>query len=184
MILRSERLQLRYFDRDDAPRVTELASVFEIADTTLSIPHPYELNMALDWIQTHKQKRDKNEEYVFAITLRNSSQLIGAIGITLFSAYNRGEMGYWIGKPYWNRGFATEAGKALLRFGFEDLRLNRIFARRFSRNPASGRVLLKIGMAREGCMRQHIKRWDKYEDIEFYAILYKDYAAGSQGTLV
>jgi len=176
MILRTDRLLLRYFDLNDAARVAELAGVFEVADTTLSIPHPYEIRMAQDWIQTHQEKRDRNEEIVFAITLKKSGELIGAIGLTLYPSFNRGEMGYWIGKPFWNKGFATEAAQAVLCYGFEELGLNRVFARYFSRNPASGKVLSKIGMVHEGCMRQHILRWDRFEDIEICAMLSSEYS--------
>jgi RimJ/RimL family protein N-acetyltransferase len=85
------------------------------------------------------------------------------------------EMGYWIGKPFWNHGYCTEAAKRLVRFGFEALQLNRILARHLSRNPASGRVMEKIGMQYEGCLRQHIKKWGVFEDLKIYAILKETY---------
>jgi RimJ/RimL family protein N-acetyltransferase len=80
-------------------------------------------------------------------------------------------MGYWIGKPYWNKGFTTEAAQAIINYGFDILELNRIHAHHFSRNVSSGKVLLKIGMQHEGRFRQHVKKWDKFEDIELYGIL-------------
>ncbi len=84
-------------------------------------------------------------------------------------------MGYWIGKPYWNKGFGSEAAKAMLKYGFEKLGLHRINAHHFKRNQASGRILQKIGMSYEGCLRHHIKKWDKYEDIECYGIIDEEY---------
>ncbi|HKB78454.1 MAG TPA: GNAT family protein, partial [Thermoanaerobaculia bacterium] len=79
------------------------------------------------------------------------------------------------GVPYWGLGYATEAAGAVVRFGFESLSLNRIFACHFVRNPASGRVLRKLGMQHEGTMRQHVRKWDEYVDLEYYAILHQDY---------
>jgi RimJ/RimL family protein N-acetyltransferase len=73
--------------------------------------------------------------------------------------------------PYWGRGYASEAAAALLLHGFEHFPLNRIFAMHFARNPASGRVLQKIGMRHEGTLRQHLKKWGQYVDLECYGLL-------------
>ena len=81
------------------------------------------------------------------------------------------ELGYWIGVPYWDKGYATEAAQAVLRYGFENMQLQRIFAMHFKENVASGNVLRKIGMKHEGCMRQHILKWGKFIDIELFGIL-------------
>ena len=88
--------------------------------------------------------------------------------------FQHAEMGSWIGKPYWNQGYATEAAKAIIKQGFEVMKLNRIHAHHFARNAASGKVLLKIGMKHEGTLRQHVVKWDKFEDIELYGILKVD----------
>ena len=89
------------------------------------------------------------------------------------------EMGYWIGKPYWNQGYGTEAAGGILQYAFEQLDLNRVYAAHFRRNPASGRIMQKIGMTYEGCLRQHIKKWDSFEDMEYYGILRSEYRGGS-----
>jgi len=96
-------------------------------------------------------------------------------GLTLSEAHNHGELGYWIGKPFWGRGYATEAAAAVLRFGFETLQLNRIHAAFMEHNPASGRVMEKIGMSHEGTLRQHMKKWDRFYDVIKYGILKSDY---------
>ena len=85
-----------------------------------------------------------------------------------------GEIGYWVGLPYWNRGYATEASAALLDFGFDVLGLNRILARHITRNPASGRVMQKVGMEFEGISRQHFLARGQFEDVACYAILSSD----------
>jgi ribosomal-protein-alanine N-acetyltransferase len=96
---------------------------------------------------------------------------VGAVGLILAPAHDRAELGYWIGAPYWGRGYATEASRAVVRWGFEGLGLRRIHASHFPRNPASGRVLEKLGMRHEGTLRQHVKKWDEYLDLESYGLL-------------
>jgi RimJ/RimL family protein N-acetyltransferase len=73
--------------------------------------------------------------------------------------------------PYWGNGYATEAGQSVVRYGFEQIKLNRIFAHHFRHNPASGKVLRKLGMKYEGCMRQHVLKSGQFIDLELYAIL-------------
>ncbi len=78
------------------------------------------------------------------------------------------------GRRRWGRGFATEAAKAVVQYGFDRLVLHRIYAEHFTRNASSGRVLQKIGMRHEGTMRQAHKKWGEYLDTELYAILRSD----------
>ena len=87
------------------------------------------------------------------------------------------ELGYWIGVPYWGRGYATEAAREVVKYGFEKVQLNRIFAAHFKHNPASGKVLQKIGMKYEGCMRQNILKWGDFIDVEVYSILRQEFDA-------
>jgi ribosomal-protein-alanine N-acetyltransferase len=75
------------------------------------------------------------------------------------------------GCPFWNRGYAAEAAWEMLRFGLEELELNRIFAQRLVRNPASGRVMQKAGLSHEARLRQYINKWGIFEDIDLYGIL-------------
>ncbi|NEP60397.1 MAG: GNAT family N-acetyltransferase, partial [Symploca sp. SIO2G7] len=85
------------------------------------------------------------------------------------------ELGYWIGVLYWSKGYCTEAAKAVVQYGFEVIGLHRIQAAHFPHNPASGRVMQKIGMSYEGYRRQHILKWGKFEDLELYGILKSDW---------
>ncbi len=73
--------------------------------------------------------------------------------------------------PYWGQGFATEASRAVVRFGLETLGLNRLYAHHMARNPASGRVLERIGMQREGVLRRRVRKWGRFEDVVIYALL-------------
>ena len=80
-------------------------------------------------------------------------------------------MGYWIGKPFWGNGYCTEAAKEVVKYGFTALGVTRIQATHFAQNPASGRVMEKIGMTYEGCLRQYYKKWGNPIDLKMYAIL-------------
>jgi RimJ/RimL family protein N-acetyltransferase len=169
--LQTERLILRGFQMDDAPAVNKYVSEKAIAATTLNIPHPYTLEMAEEWIGTHKEAFENGQAVRFAITLGESGNLLGAIGLEITAAHERAEIGYWIGKPHWGKGYCTEAALAVLQYGFDSLGLERIFATHFRKNPASGRVMQKAGMKHEGRLRHHIKKWGEFEDLEMYAIL-------------
>jgi RimJ/RimL family protein N-acetyltransferase len=168
--LTTERLVLRPFRTDDAPVVQTLAGDFAVADTTLNVPHPYLDGMAEEWIAKHGPAWESGALATFAITLR-SAGVVGAISLTLAPTHCRAELGYWVGRPYWNRGFATEAASAILEFGFTTLELNRIQAMHMTRNPASGRVLQKLGMRLEGIHRQYYWKTGRPEDLARYALL-------------
>ncbi len=169
--LQTERLILRAFQMDDAPAVNKYVSEKAIAATTLNIPHPYTLEMADEWIGTHKEAFENGQAVRFAITLGESGNLLGAIGLEITAAHERAEIGYWIGKPHWGKGYCTEAALAVLQYGLDSLGLERIFATHFRKNSASGRVMQKAGMKHEGRLRHHIKKWGEFEDLEMYAIL-------------
>ena len=179
--LRTDRLLLRPFTLADAPTVQRLAGERDISSTTLNIPHPYEDGMAEEWISAHQSRFDEGESVTYAIVLYKDGALLGAISLVNISQrHQNAELGYWIGKPHWNNGYCTEAARAVLRYGFGALGLNRIYASHLSRNPASGRVMEKIGMTYEGCQRQHTKRWGVFEDLKMYAILKTEYEPQSE----
>src|SRR5258708_22781165 len=111
--LHTSRLTLRTFSLADAPAVQRLLAAREIAEMTANIPHPYEDGMAEEWILSNIAPREDDEGASFAITLREDSNtsatLCGAMGISINTAHQHAELGYWMGVPYWNKGYATEA---------------------------------------------------------------------------
>jgi RimJ/RimL family protein N-acetyltransferase len=169
--LRTTRLHLRPFAPADVGALALLAGEREIAANTLSIPHPYGTADAELWIGSHGHKLARGEALTFAITVASTGDLVGAIDLRLDQENSAAEMGYWIGRPYWNRGYATEAARAVVAYGFETLGLRRIYATHFTRNPASGEVMRKAGMRLEGVLRQHVVKWGVAEDIAVYGIL-------------
>jgi ribosomal-protein-alanine N-acetyltransferase len=174
-VLLTPRLRLRPFAVRDAGDVQRLAGDFAVADTTLAIPYPYEDGMAERWIETLADEFAAGRQAVLAVADRATATLVGAIGLILRTEHSRAELGYWIGRPFWGRGYATEAAAAVLGYGFETLGLHRMYACHFARNPASGRVLEKVGMRREGVARAHVKRWNRFEDLVQYGILREEF---------
>ncbi len=184
----TRRLLLRALRMEDAPRVRELAGDREIAANTANIPHPYEDGLAEAWIDSQAERRSRGQAVVFAVQLRGDfaagsddtlrpGELVGAVGLELDPENRLAELGYWIGKPYWGRGLATEAALAVLRYGFEELSLNRIHAHHFAHNASSGRVLEKIGMVREGYRREHVRKWGRFVDVVLYGVLADEYGS-------
>lgn len=181
-VLSTARLVLRPMGPDDAAAVQKWAGDFEVADTALNIPHPYPDGLADEWIAMHGRAWREGREAVFAITARADGTLMGAIGLAGIDARHRhAEMGYWLGRPFWNLGLATEAARAVLAFAFDTLDLERVFAHHFVRNPASGRVLEKIGMVREGVLRAHVRQWGRPEDLVVCGILRREWQAHDGG---
>ena len=93
--------------------------------------------------------------------------------------HKRAELAYWIGQPSFGQGFATEAARRIVKFGFEDLDLNRIFAAAMTKNPGSYKVMSKIGMKQEGTFPQHVMKWGSYEDLVFYGMVKSEYLKDS-----
>ena len=177
--LLTERMILRPFALSDAAEVQRLAGDVAIASTTLNMPHPYEDGMAETWITRSAEKIAAGTLVNFAITRKTDNRLVGCISLmNIEPSHCHAELGYWIGKPYWNHGYCTEAVRAVIRYGFDGLGLNRIHASHFGRNPASGRVMQKAGMIHEGRQRQHVKKWDAFEDLETYGVLRSDLHLG------
>ena len=175
--LTTQRLILRPFIDDDAFDVERLAGMREIADTTLNIPHPYPHGGAAAWINAHRPAWEEGGNATFAIIAKESGTLAGAISLMIKPEHRRAELGYWIARDHWSHGYATEASQAILEFGFEVLGLHRIEARHFIRNPASGRVMLKLGMQPEGVERDWAIKWDRFESLAVYSILEPEWRA-------
>jgi ribosomal-protein-alanine N-acetyltransferase len=167
-ILKTDRLTLRPFDLSDARQVQALAGDRRVSEMTVNIPHPYEDGLAEQWISRHPENFAARRAVAFAVTLSESGDLIGTVSLTQLTR-DDGNLGYWIGLPYWNRGYCTEAVKALTHFGFKYLELPQIYARHLSHNVASGRVILKNGFRHIGRITAEINgRTRSLEHYELY----------------
>jgi len=169
--LETVRLKLRPYAEADIAELLPLIGTREVAATTLRIAHPYTEQDAKDFLKLAEEPG----RLWLAATLRSDGRQIGGIGLRIDEQHQHAELGYWLGAPYWGQGYATEAAREMLRYGFEDLKLHRIFASHFKHNPASGRILVKLGMRHEGCQREHLRKWDQFVDSELYGILRRDW---------
>lgn len=177
-VLTTQRLLLRPFRPSDGPMVERLAGVREVADTTLTIPHPYHPGAGAQWIAGHAAAWARRDNLALAICAHASPDtLLGAINLHITLAHAHGEIGYWIDVARWGAGFATEAATAVVDYGFTDLALHRIQGRHFTRNAASGRVLQKLGMRQEGVQRDAYRRFGQFEDVALYAILRSEWSS-------
>ncbi len=172
--LETKSLRLRKFVLDDAKDVTTLCNNINLYKNTLYLPYPYEKKHAIDWINGHQEAFEKKIRYELAVTLKESNVLVGAISISHNQRFQHGELGYWIGEPYWNKGIASEASLALINFAFNHLQYHRIYAHHFACNPASGKVMMKCGMNFEGILKEHVKKDEHFHDLWCYGIVLKD----------
>jgi RimJ/RimL family protein N-acetyltransferase len=170
-VLETPRLLLRPFSLCDAPAVQTLAGAREVAAVTIHVPHPYEDGMAEAWIATHQSQWDEGRGANFAIVRREDGVLMGTMGLGIEPRFRHADLGYWLGVPFWKCGYATEAARAVVGFGFDTLNLHRVHASHFACNPASGRVMEKIGMQWEGCLRGHALKWGEFHDLVKRGIL-------------
>jgi len=150
-----------------AESVQRLASHPEIvANTTL--PEPYPENGAEQWIEHLLPRRKAGKEFAFAV-MNAEGELVGVTGLDNMSD-DVAELGYWVGKPYWNQGYATTAVRKTIGFAFEELGLRRIFARPLHDNAPSRRILEKLGFE-EGPMETHEHpKWGEEDNVVRYEL--------------
>jgi ribosomal-protein-alanine N-acetyltransferase len=156
--LATERLVLRPFALTDAAVVEALAGDAEVARTS-NVPHPYPAGGARDWITAEHEAAAQGLRSSFAIVRRVDGQLVGCMMLGVTPEHRRAALGYWIGRPYWGQGYATEAGVRMVAYAFEERDLHRVMAHAIRYNRASTRVLEKLGMVYEGTLRQHLYHW-------------------------
>ena len=175
--LETPRLNLRAFTLEDAPAVEALMTDGKISTATLMIPHPYALEDAEGWIESHAQSALEADRYVFALTFK-SGVLVGSFELMVNLRHARGELAYWLGTPFWGQGLNPEAGQAILDWGFSNLPLERVQAGVFANNPASARVQEKLGMTLEGRFREYYRKNGVQLDSEMRSILRREWEAG------
>lgn len=172
--LLTARLTLGPLQAADVPALVALAGAFEIADTTATIPHPYAEADAYAFLAVDAAEHAAGTALRFAVR-EGGAALVGVVGLQQIDRErSRAELGYWIGVPWWGRGYASEAAAATVRYGFDELGLHKIHAHYLVRNPASGKVLARIGMREEGLLRDEVLKWGRYEDVIVCGMLRTD----------
>jgi [ribosomal protein S5]-alanine N-acetyltransferase len=151
--LETERLLLRPQGADDIPRIVPLLNDFDVSKNLASVPYPYTEEHGHAFLARGTEDRARGQAYSFAITLRQDGTLIGGCGLRLKDD-GVFELGYWLGRPYWSKCYASEAARRTAAFAFHSLDAPVIRASYFHDNPASGHVLEKLGAVPAGV--QHI----------------------------
>ncbi|MDD2647682.1 MAG: GNAT family N-acetyltransferase [Eubacteriales bacterium] len=174
-VLRGRLVSLRQLTIKDADDVFEYSSDPVVAETVLWSPHKHIAETRAYLRYVLRQYR-QNEPCSLAIAENSTGKVVGTMSVMWVDEDNASaEIGYSLSRDYWNRGYMTEAVSLILAFLFDELGLNRVEAQHQTDNPASGRVMRKNGMVREGMMRQRIFNKTRFVDVEAYAILYEDY---------
>ncbi|ELT89484.1 hypothetical protein CAPTEDRAFT_154123 [Capitella teleta] len=170
-------LTMRALSPADEQYLVEYAGDTRVAESTLNIPFPYTAKDAQDFIKLGEESWKTGKDAIFGIISPDAGHLVGCIGLMMDPENRTGELGYWIGPPYWGRGYASECAKRVIEFGFEDLSLLCIHGNAFSSNTGSIRVLQKSGMSFEGRARSRIQKGKTRHDLDHYSILIDEYHA-------
>lgn len=173
MIIECEKCILRKWRANDLQNLVKHANNPKIAENMRdAFPDPYTIEEGKKWLRFSKKT---NLGHNFAITINDEA--IGGVGLEVGMDIERisAEAGYWIGEEYWGQGITASALKGLLEYGFNNLKLERIFSTPFDHNIASRKVLEKNGFVLEGIMRNSVKKTGKIYNKALYAIIREDY---------
>lgn len=168
VIIRSKKFILRPYRKGDEESLRSNINNKKIYRNTLVIPYPYTLKHAKKWIEKKlKEAKEKNPSTVnFAIDI--NGEVAGSVGFHRIEGY-KAEIGYWLAEKYWNKGITMEAVKLVTKFGFEKLKLRRIYATVFPFNKISMRVLRKNNYKFEGILSKYHKKDNKFLDAHLFA---------------
>lgn len=160
---------LREFQTSDAGAIARLANNPAIAGNLRdAFPSPYTFDKAVSWLEMVEFNK---QNFLRAIIV--DGELAGSVGLhACHDVYRFNlELGYWLGEPFWNRGIMTEVVKAIVAFGFNELKAHRIFAGIFSFNTASARVLQKCGFKHEATLHQSVFKNGQWADELVFALI-------------
>ena len=165
----TKRLQLSTPKKEDLEQVVTLLNESpEFSNNTLNLPYPYTKANGEFWISLAENGLRNEDAVIFAIKDKKNLNLMGGIGLHITPAHHKAELGYWIGKPFWNKGYATEALESVLNYGLNQLNLNKIYASHFLHNPASGKIMEKCGMQIEATLiGEYYKNGNPLDIIRF-----------------
>ncbi len=163
--LHTSRLTLGQLEISDIPTITAYASNPNVSKMLRTMPYPYAEKDAIFWLNRSRTEFEKQTSYIFRIGLA-TGEFIGGIGLHIKKAHQKAVIGYWIGEPFWGKGYMTEALGAVLEFGFETLNLNKIQAVYKLDNPQSGKVMAKNNMIQEAELVD-----DMYQNGQFHTLI-------------
>ena len=173
--IRGRRVNLRRLRKSDALSLRQYAKDREISRYT-SLPHPYRIQDAMSFIRQTHQKLRKGVAYELGIENKQRGRIIGMMSLFGIDKDNKNaEVGYWLGKRYWGTGIAKESLQLILDFGFNELKLRRIYAKVMHPNISSVKLLEKSGFSFEGRMRKHTFKNRRWIDHLWYGLLKEEW---------
>lgn len=172
----TQRLILNRPEKNDLEEFyIQINSSEDFAKNLTSITFPFTPEQTERWLEQCNEGYETGESLRLAIREKNIGKLIGTIGIHVDKKHHKAEVGYWLGKEFWSKGYLTEALRAVIDFGFKELNLNKIFATHYLYNLGSERVMQKSGMVLEGLQKQEYLQNGEFLDVKRYAILKEDF---------
>jgi [ribosomal protein S5]-alanine N-acetyltransferase len=174
--LETNRAILRPIAHADICSIQCAVNAREIADSMISIPHPYPDGEAERYVSKQISEFDRGRSVTFGIERKSDKLFCGVIEIRdIEIEHSQAELSFWLAPEVWGQGYMSEALKPAIDYGFESLYLNRLYAYHMVRNPGSGKVLQKNGLMPEGILRQRVRKWGVFEDVKLWAILRRDW---------
>lgn len=157
-VLEAPRLLLRPLAEEDVDAVHRLYADWDVAKSLSRIAHPFSVEAARQFVAEARAASERGSGYVLGLFKRRSGAFVGVVSLRIPAADPQGDqdraddaglgiLGYAVAPPYWGQGFASEGAKLMVEFAFDDLRLDRLQASALRENPASGRVLVRLGFA-------------------------------------
>jgi [ribosomal protein S5]-alanine N-acetyltransferase len=159
----------------DIPQIVKYASNKKISQYTLNLPDPYTEKDAIYWLNLSSQGLKNKTNYIFTIRFNDTDGFIGGISLTVEQKFFRAEIGYWLAEPFWNNGYTSEAATSIIDFGFNRLGLNKLTSSHFEENPASGKVMVKCGLTKEGVLKEHLYKNNSFHTLILYGLTKGDY---------
>lgn len=182
--IQTQRLVLRPIGVSDCAPIQAAAGRREVADTMVSIPHPFSIQDAVRYVRHRLGQMRRGRGLALCILGRPERDLRGLVELRAIEREHAlAELSFWLAPEAWGRGLMGEAVGAMLRLAFQELELNRVYAYHMVRNPASGRVLARLGFRSEGVLRQRVRKWGVFEDVILQALLREDWSGADHGSL-
>jgi len=165
----NKRFILRTIQKGDEFDIAKNINDKIISRNTLSIPYPYKLKDAKEWVGKYLKNQKKKESGEISLAIVINGEVAGSIGLHKIIKNHKAEIGYWLARKYWGKGLMPEAVKIVTDFGFKKLKLRRIYAHVYPFNPPSMKVLEKNGYRFEGIMKKDTMKRKKYIDAHLFA---------------
>jgi len=173
----TKRLHLRKFEVSDSKYIVKLLKNKEVPATTLNLPYPCSIDQANQIISEYKNAEKNGEALRWVITVKDTNEFIGGIRLVPNKIFNSAELGFWLGKAFWQHGYAFEAAAEVIEFAFNTLAINRLEAHAMVENTPSIRLLEKLGFSKEGLHPELVIKWGNYKDVVTFGFLKKNYGS-------